>query len=106
MANQANRMNQVNTTDRVLQLIQSNVASVLQPLLTNPLSRSQLIENVQLSSGLNIVNHTLGRKLRGWMIVRLRGPASTWDSQDTNTKPNLTLLLNSSAAVSVDLMVF
>lgn len=106
MSSQANRLPTVQTDDRKLQLIQSNIANVLQPVLTNPLTYGQLFEDVTLKAGLNSINHGLGRTFRGWIIVRQRGPASFYDTQDTNTTPKLTLNLVSSANVSVDIFVF
>lgn len=89
-----------------MSMMQTTWASQLNPLLSNPLSNGLVLQNLQLITGSNVVNHLLGRKLQGWVIIRQRGPATFYDTQDGNTMPNLTLYLTSSAAVSVDLYVF
>mgnify|MGYP001481484389 CR=1 FL=1 len=87
-------------------MLQTSWAAQLDPLLINPLNKISVLQGVQLSSGLNQVNHLLGRKLQGWFIVRQRSAATFFDSQDSNPQPQLTLALNASASVSVDLGVF
>lgn len=94
------------TADQSLQLMQSNWATQLNPLLRNPLSNGQVLQSVVLASGDNTINHKLGRKLQGWCIVRQRASASIYDKQDSNLFPELTLVLNASAAVTVDIYVF
>lgn len=80
--------------------------SILDPLLGAPLSSGNIIKNQQLKTGINVIDHLLGRKLQGWTLVRKRGPADIYDTQDSNQTPQLTLLLTSSTDVSVDLLVF
>jgi|SRR5271165_2395003 len=96
----------INTPDRVINQIQQNTATILNPLSGNPLVSGQVLSDIQLLTGSNTVNHKLGRNLLGWFIVRQRGPASVYDTQDSNEMQNLTLLLTSSANVLVDLYVF
>lgn len=85
---------------------QNRWASVIEPVISNPANNSLLLKNVVLASGTNVINHRLGRKLQGWVIVRKRGPAAIYDNQDGNQIPELTLVLVSDAAVTVDLEVF
>lgn len=87
-------------------LMMTKWKSILDNLLRLPLSSSLLLKNQQLFIGSNPVNHKLGRDLQGWIIVRKRGPADIYDTQDENQTPQLTLLLTSSAKVLVDLLVF
>lgn len=94
------------TTDVSLSLLQSNWATLLNPVLDNPIVNGQILENVSLVVGPNTINHKLGRKLRGWWIVRQRATGSVYDTQDTNPTPAVTLKLTSDAIVSVDLLVF
>ena len=90
-----------------LQQMQVNWASILNPLIGSPTASPTLLQNVSLASGSNSVNHLLGQKLTGWYPVRFHGAfAQIYDTQDSNKNPQLTLLLNSSAAVVVDLLVF
>lgn len=92
--------------DEAVQLLQNKWAAILNPIISAPQNNSLILKNVQLSVGDNSIDHRLGRTLQGWKIVRQRAAASIYDKQDTNQTPQLTLKLNSSAAVSVDLEVF
>lgn len=94
------------TSDLTLNLVQSNWASLLNPLLDLPITKGILLEDISLDIGSNTVNHKLGRKLRGWWIVRQKASAAVYDNQDSNPTPAVTLLLISNAAVKVDLFVF
>jgi hypothetical protein len=89
-----------------LMLVQTNWSTQLDPVINQPLSSGVLLKNIQLKMGSNQINHLLQKRLTGWFIVRQRGAASVYDTQDTNMFQDLTLLLTSTAAVSVDLMVF
>lgn len=93
--------------DADLNSLQTLWAAQLDPVIKQPFTQGLLIKSVALASGANVVNHKLGRKLQGWVVTRYRGAAaSIFDTQDVNPTPALTLTLNSSAAVTVDLYVF
>jgi hypothetical protein len=89
-----------------LSLLQTQWATQINPLLSNPISNGAILKSVVLASGANVINHKLGRTLQGWFIVRQRSTAAVYDTQDSNTIPDLTLNLTSSHAVTVDLYVF
>src|ERR1035438_7179512 len=97
------KFNVINTQDSDLATVQRNLVRVLQPVFNTPTLGGNLLIGQTLSVGANSINHGLGRNLNGWQIVRQRAQANIWDSQDANKTPNLTLALNSSAAVVVDL---
>ncbi len=86
--------------------MQNKWATMIEPVINNPANNSLLLKNVALTTGTNVVNHLLGRKLIGWNPVRVRALASIYDMQDTNQTPQLTLVLVSSANVTIDLQVF
>lgn len=94
------------TDDKSVQLLQTSWAASLNPVLANPMSNGSLIRNVALASGANAINHKLGRKLQGWCVTRVRAAATIYDTQDSNQHPELTLALNASAPVTVDIYVF
>lgn len=81
-------------------------AQELNPLLKNPITSGIILKSVSLVSGNNVVNHLLGRKLQGWYIVRIRSASTIYDTQDSNQTPQLTLNLVASAPVIIDLAVF
>jgi len=86
--------------------MQVNWAQSINPVLSNELVQGQLLTNVALKDGQTVVNHGLGRKLLGWFICGQNAQAQVWDSQASNQMPQLTLVLNSNAAVTVALWVF
>jgi len=92
---------------RIINQLQQNIQGSFGPLVGNIQNDSQILENVSLTTGSNIINHRLGRNLKGWKITRMRSQfSSIYDTQDSNPSPNLTLLLNSSVNVVVDIEVF
>jgi hypothetical protein len=94
------------TKDTDLQLMQSAWAAQINPVLGNPITQGTLIRNVALVTGANAINHKLGRALQGWVLTRQRASAAVYDTQDTNTHPELTLNLISSAPIVADIYVF
>lgn len=97
----------VQTTDKNFHQFQTQLGKSLQPILKNPINYGVLLKSVALVTGqANAVSHTLNRTLQGWLIVRQRAQAQIWDSQDSNSAPDTTLLLHASANVTVDLWVF
>lgn len=90
-----------------LDMTQNTWASAIEPIISNPLNNGNLLKNIPLVSGTNVINHKLGRNLQGWYITRQRGSApSVYDNQDSNQTPQLTLVLVSSASCTIDLAVF
>lgn len=94
------------TQSKDLSLLQTSWAQQLNPVIQLPINNGVLLKNVTLASGDNAVNHLLGRKPQGWFVVRLRALATIYDKQDSNQHPELTLTLNASSAVVIDLFVF
>lgn len=89
-----------------LDMMQVQWASQIDPLIANPLTKGNLLKNIALTSGANVVSHKLGRKLQGWIITRIRAAQTVYDTQDSNQIPELTLNLVASGDVTVDLLVF
>ena len=93
-----------------LNRLQKTNQAALNPVLGNVLVNGRQIKSVTLNpTGTpTIVPHGLGRSLQGFKVTRIRGNFNVWDSQDTNTSPSTTLVLNSSSgsAQVVDLYVF
>lgn len=85
---------------------QNTWATQLDPIIINPLVQGQLLQNVAINSGTNVINHKLGRKLQGWFIVGINGAAQVYDTQASNQMPQLTLNLTSDAAITCSLWVF
>ncbi len=94
------------TADKNMVMMQNQWSSQLNQVLNNPITQGIIIPNVQLTTGVNAISHKLGNMLRGWVLTRQRGPATIYDAQATNPFPQLTLNLNASADVNVDIYVF
>ena len=86
--------------------MQTSWAAQLNPLINNPINAASILSGVVLASGDNTINHKLGKKLTGWFIVGQSASATFYDKQSTNQNSQLTLVLNASAAVTVNLAVF
>lgn len=81
-------------------------AAILNPLVKNPSNNRLILKNIQLTTGTNVINHRLQQALQGWNPIRIRSAATFYDLQDSNQTPDLTLVLVSSANVTIDLEVF
>lgn len=89
-----------------LPLMQTSWAQQLNPLISNLLISGHILNDIPIMNGVTQVNHLLGRKLVGWLIIGVNGAATVYDTQATNPTPQLTLSLTSNAAVTVSLWVF
>lgn len=78
-------------------------ASILNPLLKNQLSQGQLISNISLNAGVNVINHLLGRTQIGFIITDIDAAAQIYRSAPLN---NLTLSLTSDNPCTVSLWCF
>ena len=85
------------------EMAQTKWASLLNPLLVNPLNSISILENIQLKSGMNIVNTLLGRQPQGWIILDKQGPGDIYRTAPYN---DLTLTLTSTANIVITLGVF
>lgn len=81
-------------------------ASTLNPVLANPLLDGQLLQGVAIKTGQNAINHGLQRKLQGYFVVMNSAAVTFYDSQSSNSRSDLTLLLNASGAATISLYVF
>lgn len=101
----------VQTEDRLINQLQSNIGLVVNPLQEIPLNQGVLIQNVSLTSGANRIPHGLGRPLIGWFVTRMRTVfRQIYDTDDAVVSPpndtSLYLYLNSSGTVVCDLFIF
>jgi len=96
----------ISTENNDINKIQEYIGAAVESLADSPILDGILLKNVSLISGTTAVFHKLNRPLQGYLIVRKRANADIWDSQDSNTAPSRTLILESSAAVTIDLYVF
>lgn len=81
-------------------------AATLNPVLSNPVVSGSTLSGLVLVTGANVINHFLGRKLQGYAVVMNSAAVTYYDSQLTNPKPELTLILNASGPATVSIYVY
>ncbi len=63
--------------------------------------------SVALASGTdNYIDHGLGRRFQGYVITRKDAAGDVYESNTTNSRPELQLILKTSAACVVNLYIF
>ena len=87
-------------------MAQNRWASILNPVISSPIVNGLLLTNVSLINGTTVINHKLGRKLQGWILVGINGAATIYDNQASNQMTDLTLSLTSDADVICSIWVF
>ena len=93
---------------RVINALQANVQDAVNPMSQKIQNDSLILTNVALAGPdqLNVINHTLGRPLIGWVVIRQRAGSLVYDNQDANKSPQLTLWLYSLFNTNIDILVF
>lgn len=95
----------VQSDDRVISQLQDNAGKVIDALAAVPLNSGILLNEVVLAASDNTIYTTLPTGLIGWIITKKSANSNIYDKQSTNTNTK-TLVLNSSAIVTVDIFVF
>lgn len=85
------------------QLAQDRWASEINPILQFPPNNGLLLKNVSLKTGVNVINHLLGRTQQGYSFTDQDAAANIHRNAPFN---NLTLTLTSDADVTISLWVF
>ena len=90
--------------------VQDNVSTWANQVTGKDILDRSIIDKVKLRpSGINYVQHGLGRPVQGWAIARTYGTGTyvnVWDVQDASKSPNLQLLLMASATGTFKIEVF
>lgn len=84
-------------------LAENRWASQLNPILANPVTNVSILKNINLVTGVNVINHFLGQIQQGWFITDTNAGVTVHRSADFN---NLTLTLTSSGPAKVNIGVF
>ena len=99
-------------TSKHINLVQDNVAAAFEQLVGKDSLDEKVLKNVRLTpSGINYVDHGLGRQLHGWSVARTHGTGlyiQVWDHQDRNSQlgSRSQLYLMASATGTFDIKVF
>lgn len=86
-----------------LDMMQTKWASILNPVIANPLTNPHRLTRILLINGSTTINHGLEQMQQGWIITDMSAGAKIYRSQPFNAK---TLTLTSDTAVTVDIVVF
>lgn len=104
-----NSIARVQSHSREQNQLQNNILKSFNQIrlfLQNTFLNGKILESISLVAGNNTINHTLNRPLQGWVMTRVRAAATFYDNQDTNANPSVSLIINSSGTVTVDIHVF
>lgn len=93
------------TPDRNFSQMQTVWAAQLNPMLNQAILKGNLLTDVPLVAGDNVINHLLGRSYQGYIITGMHNAAVTIYDVPSSF-PNLNLTLHSSGTGSVDIYVF
>lgn len=96
----------INTSLRELDKVQSNISDYVQPLTNNPMLDGLILTEVDVSTSSTIVNHGLGRDIRGWFIVNKDSNINVWAVSSEQSFPGTQLVLTASGTGIVSIYVF
>lgn len=85
-----------------LTALQMNVEQAISSVIKNPLLNGRLIENLELVSGSNKIEHKLARSVRGFIPVMRSNAATIYQTENDNKF----LTVSASADVTVSLWIF
>lgn len=93
--------------DPALTQLQDNISAALQPLVKNPLLDGLLIDDITLTSGsTTVVNHGLGRKVRGYIVVKSNANVTVYIVEANQVAPEAQLVLSTTVTATISLYVF
>lgn len=100
----------IRVKDSELEQVQSNVSNTIAPVLKSLIVDGVLVKDIALVSGVNRVNHTLGRLPEGWIIVDRNTAATVFKTAPTTAANTITdsstISLTSSGTVTVSIWFF
>jgi hypothetical protein len=97
------RIDETNTNIKLNQNLDS-IKAVLDTVTAQTVPVS--LTSIAVTTGLNMIPHTLNKPLTGWYASRIRSQVDLWDSQDSGALPSIYLYLNASADCVIDIEVY
>lgn len=96
------------TTDLDIQNLDYAVSRVFDSLMPNPLLQSPtLITGVVFTSGIDsIINHKLGRAVKGYVLVGSTASSTLYTSPTTNSNPKIQIILRTNANTTANVLFF
>lgn len=98
----------VNSNDPEVRAVDQKLLTIFNSIIKNPLLNSPvLLTAIMLSSGVDTpINHTLGRAVKGWIIVDKNATGDIWQSTTANPIPTSSIILRSNATMTVSILFF
>ena len=92
---------------RVFNSAQDHIESVINPVLDSAIIDGVILEDIDLvSTGFTSVEHKLGRKPRGYLVIRKSAAETVYEDVGDYDNRKLYIKLRASGAVTVNLWVF
>lgn len=100
-------LKKIRTDNSDLRQVQEATGLVLDQVIRRDILDGVIVENIELISGLNIVNHTLARAPKGFIIVSKDANQNVWNAGPlSKVDPKRSIALQSSGAVTVSIWFF
>lgn len=94
------------SSDTFLTRFQDNIADVFSYLLGQPLNDYNIVSSLTLGASDTLVNHGLGRRIIGYIIINRNANETVYTSATSNSNPELFVILKASGTVIVDILFF
>lgn len=92
---------------RVFNTAQDHVESVINPVLASAIIDGVILEDIDLvSTGFTSIEHKLGRKPRGYLVIRRSSAQTVYEDAGDYDNRKLFMKLRASGSVTVNLWVF
>ena len=92
---------------RVFNSAQDHIESVINPVLDSAIIDGVILEDIDLvSTGFTSVEHKLGRKPRGYLVIRKSAAQTVYEDVGDYDNRKLFIKLRASGSVTVNLWVF
>jgi hypothetical protein len=97
-----------NPTDLEVQRMEDSLVQTFNSIEKNPLlGNVNVIKSIVLTSGTDTyVDHKLGRAVTGWIIINKNGFGDVKQSSTTNPIVKSSIILQSNATITVDILFF
>jgi hypothetical protein len=100
--------NRVNPTNPEVQNMENSLVNTFSSIDKNPLLNNlNIVKTIVLTSGVDTyVDHKLGRAVTGWIVINKNGFGDVKQSSTTNLIPKSSIILQSNATITVDILFF
>ena len=100
--------NRANPENADVQRMENSLVATFASIEKNPLLGTlNIVKSVVLSSGVGTyVDHKLNRTVTGWVIINKNGFGDVKQSSTANPIPTSSIILQSNATITVDILFF